>query len=85
MREVDIDLSAAKPQRLTEELAAGADVLVTMGCGDECPVVPGLRHDDWPLTDPEGQSSDTVRRIRDQIRTRVWQFVLKEGWSKLRP
>src|SRR5688572_16301403 len=55
MREVGIDLSAAKPQKLTTELAHGADLLVTMGCGDQCPYVPGLKVEDWPLEDPKGQ------------------------------
>ena len=55
MREVGIDLSDAKPQKLTMELVQNAEMLVTMGCGDECPYVPGLRHDDWPLPDPKGQ------------------------------
>ena len=71
MKEVGIDLSAAVPQKLTTELASGADMLITMGCGDECPYVPGLRRDDWPLDDPKGQSLDEVRRIRDEIRRRV--------------
>jgi len=54
MREVGIDLSDAKPQKLTAGLAQNAEMLVTMGCGDECPYIPGLRHDDWPLPDPKG-------------------------------
>jgi arsenate reductase len=85
MRESGIDLSAAKPQRLTDVLAKGADLLITMGCGDECPVVPGLRRDDWPLPDPKGQPIDRVREIRDDIRGRVWKVLAKEGWWKLRP
>ena len=71
MREVGIDLSSATPQKLTAELAAGARMLITMGCGDECPVVPGVERDDWPLEDPKGRSLDDVRRIRDDIRARV--------------
>jgi arsenate reductase (thioredoxin) len=71
MREAGIDLSAATPQKLTEALAGGADLLVTMGCGDECPYVPGLRVEDWPLEDPKGRPLDRVREIRDEIRTRV--------------
>ena len=71
MREVGIDLSAAQPQKLTPELAQSAQLLVTMGCGEECPYVPGLRRDDWPLPDPKGQGMDAVRAIRDEIRTRV--------------
>jgi arsenate reductase len=71
MREVGIDLSTATPQKLTAELATGARMLITMGCGDECPVVPGVERDDWPLDDPKGRSLDEVRRIRDDIRARV--------------
>jgi len=85
MREAGIDLSAAKPQLLTPELAAGAELLITMGCGDECPVVPGLRRDDWPLPDPKGQPMERVREIRDEIRGRVWKLLANEGWWKLRP
>lgn len=71
MREVGIDLSNAKPQRLTEELVRGAQMLITMGCGDACPVVPGLERDDWPLQDPKGQPIERVREIREEVRTRV--------------
>ncbi len=80
MHEVNIDLSSAKPQLLTEQLATGAALLITMGCGDECPVVPGMRRDDWPLPDPKGQSIDQVREIRDDIRARVWNLLIAEGW-----
>ncbi|MGZ6142823.1 MAG: arsenate reductase ArsC [Myxococcales bacterium] len=71
MKEAGIDLSAVKPQLLTAELAKGADLLVTMGCGDECPAIPGARREDWPLPDPKGRPLDDVRRIRDEIRERV--------------
>jgi protein-tyrosine-phosphatase len=71
MQEVGIDLSQAKPQKLTEDLAREAQLLITMGCGDNCPYVPGLRRDDWPLTDPKGRPLDEVRVIRDDIRNRV--------------
>lgn len=71
MHEVGIDLSSATPQKLTEELARGADLLVTMGCGDKCPYVPGLQVEDWPLEDPKGKSKQRVREIRDEIRVRV--------------
>lgn len=71
MQEVGIDLSDAKPQKLTEELAREAQLLVTMGCGDQCPYVPGLRRDDWPLRDPKGLPAKEVRQIRDDIRQRV--------------
>lgn len=80
MRELGIDLSGAKPQRLTAELAAGAEMLITMGCGDECPVVPGARRDDWPLPDPKGQDIERVREIRDEIRARVRRLLADEGW-----
>jgi arsenate reductase (thioredoxin) len=83
MREVEIDLSSAKPQLLTEELTRSGHMLITMGCGDECPVVPGLQRDDWPLSDPKGQPIERVREIRDDIRARVWKLVSKEGWYRL--
>ncbi len=82
MREVGIDLAAAKPQLLTTELAREAEWLVTMGCGDECPVVPGVRRDDWPLPDPKGQPPARVSEIRDEVRARVAQLVAAQGWSK---
>ena len=71
MAEVDVDLSHAQPQLLTEELARQADLLITMGCGESCPVVPGLAREDWPIADPKGQSLDRVRAIRDEIGRRV--------------
>ena len=79
MRELGIDLSAAKPQKLTAELAQGADMLVTMGCGDECPYVPGLRRDDWPLPDPKGQGIEVVRQTRDEIELRVIALLKREN------
>lgn len=82
MREADVDLSAAKPQLLTTELAAGARHLVTMGCGEECPYLPGLKVHDWPLEDPKGKPAETVRRIRDDVRNRVNEFVTSEGWGR---
>jgi protein-tyrosine-phosphatase len=71
MQEIGIDLSHAKPQKLTEELAREAQLLITMGCGDKCPYVPGLKRDDWPLPDPKGRPMDEVRAVRDEIRSRV--------------
>jgi arsenate reductase len=71
MREIGIDLADAKPQRLTSELVEGATALITMGCGDECPVVPGVQRDDWPLQDPKGRDIEQVRAIRDEIKGRV--------------
>ncbi len=81
MKEVGIDLSGAKPQLLTPELASGAALLITMGCGDECPYVPGLKRDDWPLPDPKGQSAERVREIRDDIRARVQKLLASQGWG----
>ena len=81
MDELGVDLSQAVPQRLTTDLARGAALLITMGCGDECPVVPGLRRGDWPLQDPKGQTLDAVRAVRDQVRTRVASLLVAEGWE----
>jgi arsenate reductase len=71
MRELDIDLSERTPQLLTRELAEQADIVVTMGCGDECPYIPGKRYIDWDLTDPHGKPLHEVRRIRDEIGRRT--------------
>ena len=71
MRELGVDLTDRAPQRLTEELAAQADVVVTMGCGDECPFIPGKRYIDWELTDPAGRPLDEVRAIRNDIDQRI--------------
>jgi arsenate reductase len=81
MRESGIDLSTARPQNLTVDFARGARLLVTMGCGDECPVGPGARREDWPLQDPKGQPVERVRAIRDEIKTRVARLVEAEGWT----
>jgi arsenate reductase (thioredoxin) len=75
MREVGIDLSARKPRRLTVELAEWADVVVTMGCGDACPYIPGKRYLDWDLPDPKGRPADEVRALRDDIDRRVAGLV----------
>jgi arsenate reductase len=82
MREVDLDLSDKKPQRLTNELARTAQMLVTMGCGEQCPVVPGLRREDWALEDPKGKSIESVREIRDNVRARVDALLRREGWNR---
>lgn len=79
MREDGIDLGTAAPRLLTPELAGHATWLITMGCGDACPAVPGPRRDDWPLDDPKGQALDRVRQIRDDIRRRVETFILDQG------
>ena len=81
MREVGLDLSQARPQLLTTDLAVGARHLVTMGCGEECPYLPGLKVDDWALDDPKGQPIERVREIRDDVRRRVEGFVREHGWS----
>lgn len=82
MREVGVDLESAKPQRLTPELARTANWLITMGCGDACPVVPGAKKDDWPLEDPKGKNIEDVRRIRAEIETRVREFIRREGFER---
>ncbi|MFN0283753.1 MAG: arsenate reductase ArsC [Kineosporiaceae bacterium] len=75
MSEVGIDITAATPKILTGEAVEASDVVITMGCGDECPWYPGTRYLDWPLEDPAGQGIDAVRPIRDQIRANVEQLV----------
>jgi arsenate reductase len=82
MREVGVDLAGRTPQKLTDALASTASILVTMGCGETCPVVPGLRRLDWPLDDPKGQPVERVREIRDDIRNRVANLIAEHGWSK---
>ena len=81
MREVGVDLHAT-PQKLTPELAQTAQVLVTMGCGDKCPYVPGARVEDWPLADPKGQPIERVREIRDEIRDRVTDLIAREHLAR---
>jgi len=81
MNEVGVDLSTAGTTRLTTEVAQQAQMLITMGCGDQCPVVPGVRRDDWPLEDPKGKPIAQVRAIRDDIRQRVEALLVDEGWS----
>jgi protein-tyrosine-phosphatase len=75
MRELGIDLSDRRPQQLTRELAEQADVVVTMGCGDACPYIPGKRYIDWDLPDPKGRPIDEVRATRDDIAARVRQLA----------
>lgn len=81
MLEIGIDLSSAKPQKLTEDLAQDAQMLITMGCGDQCPYVPGVQRDDWPLRDPKGLPIEEVRRIREEIKVRVQSLLDQEGLS----
>ena len=78
MQEEGIALSGARPQKLTAELAVQAQLLITIGCGDECPYVPGVRRDDWPLDDPKGQPVERVRAIRDDIRARVEALLVQQ-------
>lgn len=85
MREVGLDLSAASTSKLTIEVAQRAQMLVTMGCGDQCPVVPGLKRDDWPLEDPKGKPLARVREIRDEIRQHVETLLEREGWRSTTP
>lgn len=75
MDELGVDLSGRTPRLLTPELAAAADIVVTMGCGDECPFIPGKRYLDWDLADPAGRPADEVRAIRDEIQRRVTDLV----------
>lgn len=82
MREVGIDLASQTPRFLDDDLAKQATLLVTMGCGEACPHVPGLRREDWPLPDPKGQSPETVRAIRDEIRGRIVELLDREGLSR---
>jgi arsenate reductase len=77
LRELGLDVENVTPVKLTPALAAGADVLVTMGCGEECPVVPGAERADWPLDDPKGRSIEDVRRIRDEITRRVRELLAR--------
>ena len=82
MLEIGIDLTNANPQKLTDELAQGAAFLITMGCGEQCPYVPGLQREDWPLPDPKDKNPNEVRAIRDAIRDRVAEFVARQGWGR---
>jgi len=80
MHEVGIDLSGAPTKQLTSQLAETVTMLVTMGCGDECPYLPGVARDDWPLDDPKGKAVEAVRAIRDDIRQRVQALIQRDGW-----
>ena len=81
MNEKGIDLSKAGPQKLTADLAKGAAFLITMGCGESCPYVPGVPILDWPLPDPKGQGIEPVRVIRDEVESRVRALVKEHGWA----
>ena len=82
MRDAGFDLAPATPQKLTDELARTATLLVTMGCGEECPFVPGLEVEDWVLPDPGDRPLAEVRAIRDTIRAKVADLVAGRGWAK---
>lgn len=82
MQELGVDLTSAQPALLTEVMVSGASRLVTMGCGEACPVAPpSVVRDDWPLDDPKGKPIERVRAIRDEIRARVEALVLEQGWA----
>jgi arsenate reductase len=82
MREVGLELATNKPKRLTDALAQDAALLITMGCGDECPLVPAAKRDDWPLEDPKGKPVARVREIRDEVRARVEKLIADQGWGR---
>lgn len=82
MREVGIDLSGAPTTKLTADVARNVQMLVTMGCGEECPVVPGADRDDWVVEDPKGLPLARVRAIRDEIRERVERLIRSKGWKR---
>ena len=83
MRELGIDLAGRRPQPLTTDLAEPADVVITMGCGDECPYLPGKRYLDWDLPDPQGHSLDQVRDIRDDIDSRILELIAELDVQRL--
>lgn len=82
LKEVGIDISDAVPRLLDEAMAGSAQWLVTMGCGEQCPVVPGLKRADWPINDPKGEGVERVREIRDELRNRVQAFLDEQGWKR---
>jgi arsenate reductase len=81
MRELGIELGAARPRFLSDELQAETDHLITMGCGEACPLVPGARREDWVIEDPKGKPIDRVREIRDEIRGRIERLIEQRGWG----
>lgn len=82
LHEIGIDLDVPRPRLLTTEVARQASILITMGCGESCPVVPGVKRQDWPLPDPKGQPLPVVRKVRDAIRGRVQELIEAEGWGR---
>lgn len=85
MDEVGVDLRAARPRRLTADVSRDAALLITMGCGEACPTLPGVARDDWPLPDPKGAAPDAVRAVRDEIAGRVAALVAARGWGRRPP
>jgi arsenate reductase len=85
MKEVGVDLTNVRPRFLSDEIAHRASMLITMGCGEACPVVPGLRREDWPLEDPKGKPLERVREIRAEIEGRVRALLAREGWEMAAP
>jgi len=81
MREVGIDLDGVLPRKLSDEVAQDSAILITMGCGEQCPYIPGLRRMDWPLEDPKGKPVERVREIRDEVKHRVSELLRVEGWQ----
>jgi arsenate reductase (thioredoxin) len=81
MREVGIDLGEIVPRKLTDELAHELDMLITLGCGEQCPHIPGLRHIDWPIADPKEKPVEVVREIRDELKARVLALLAAERWQ----
>ncbi|NMO22648.1 arsenate reductase ArsC [Pyxidicoccus fallax] len=82
MKDIGLDLSDAKPRKLTDELARDAHWLITLGCGEACPTVSGLQREDWPLDDPKGKTPQQVERIRDELAARVAGLLEREGWMR---
>jgi len=82
MREIGVDLSAAQPQKLMLELVAGAEMLITMGCGEECPIIPGVEREDWPLPDPKGKTIAEVRVIRDEITECIRKLIEQKSLGR---
>ena len=80
MAEVGIDITAGSPKILTVDAVRESDVVITMGCGDTCPIFPGKRYEDWALTDPAGQGIEVVRGVRDEIRDRIDALITEQGW-----
>lgn len=80
MREAGIDLEGVQPRKLTDELAKDSAILITMGCGEQCPHIPGLRRQDWPLEDPKGKPVERVREIREEVKQRVLSLLEAEQW-----